>query len=286
MDTKDDLVYSSEADAVRFLYYQDLNDINLFVEDSGMEYEYETIFKRLLGDDYHIKAIFGLGGKSKVRERYKEFGSCTNGRQNFYIVDGDFDRYTCPSGMIHDSNFVYLEAYNIENYFIDENATLQFAKSYLKCMDDEVKNIVQFKKWKGKIILESQQLFLCYCFVQKFGFSEPTVARPEYLFIDSKTGFKRADNSFNDYVEHVLTLDKDAEGKLNEIIHDYERINGDDYFNLICGKFLLTSLYCYLRSLIKERIDKNDLRWALVNNFDVSKLDYVRNAILDITKKQ
>lgn len=57
MDDTNDLLYSTEASATRVLFYQGLNDINLFVEDAGMEYLYETIFKRLLGANYCISAI-------------------------------------------------------------------------------------------------------------------------------------------------------------------------------------------------------------------------------------
>lgn len=87
-DVLDDLMYSSEALAARFLLFQGLNDINLIVEDKDREYIYETIFKRMLGEQYHISAIFAAGGKPAVKDRYNEFRSETNGVKNFYIVDG------------------------------------------------------------------------------------------------------------------------------------------------------------------------------------------------------
>ena len=49
MENTDDLLYSSEAKATEYLFFCDLNNINIFVEDEGKEFEYETIFKRLLG---------------------------------------------------------------------------------------------------------------------------------------------------------------------------------------------------------------------------------------------
>ena len=117
MDDSNDLLYSEEASATRALFYQGLNDINLFVEDKGMEYLYETIFKRLLGANYCISAIYALGGKTNVIARYHEFGDKLDDTPNFYIVDGDFDRYIHKEDMVNAPNFIYLQSYNIENYF-------------------------------------------------------------------------------------------------------------------------------------------------------------------------
>lgn len=281
MDSSDELMYSSEASATRSLFYQGLNDINLFVEDAGLEYEYETIFKRLLKDKYCITAIFALGGKTNVKQKYAEFGSSMGGIKNFYIVDGDFDRYIAADEMINDQCFIYLRTYNIENYFVDQYACEQFAKSKLKCLDREVTVRVGFADWKERIVNEAKELFLYYCFIQKFNLGIPTLSRSEYLFIDQMNGFERADDSFEKFKNSVLEVVPDAEDKNVEIVTDYEAINGDDYSNFICGKFLLTSLYCHLRNIVNCKFRTEDFRWYLVNNFDISKLDYVKEALLD-----
>ena len=280
MDNSDELLYSSEASATRSLFYQGLNDINLFVEDAGLEYEYETIFKRLLKDKYCITAIFALGGKENVKQKYAEFGSSMDGIKNFYIVDGDFERYIAPDKMINDECFIYLRTYNIENYFVDQYACEQFAKSKLKCLDREVTVRVGFADWKERIVSEAKKLFLYYCFIQKFNLGIPTLSRSEYLFIDQMNGFERADDSFEKFKNSVLEVVPDAEDKIVEIVTDYEAINGDDYSNFICGKFLLTSLYCHLRNIVNCKLRIDDFRWYLVNNFDISKLDYVKEALL------
>ncbi|TCL38079.1 uncharacterized protein DUF4435 [Anaerospora hongkongensis] len=284
--SEDELVYSSEASATRYLYYQELNDINIFVEDAGKEYEYETIFKRLLGDQYSISTIFALGGKSNVRRRYEEFGSETPGNsliKNFYIVDGDFDRYINPDELINDPCFIYLETYNIENYFLDENACTQFAKGRLRCFDSVVKNKINFCFWKDTIVEQASKLFLCYCFVKKYFPSNESVKRSAYLFIDYKTGFERSDGAYQQYWEFILELDSDAEKKISEIANNYEQINGNNYYNLICGKFLIDSLYSYIRSIITSKFDKDDFKWHLINHFDISQLNYIKSIITRIS---
>ena len=280
--SSDELIYSPEAAATRFLFFQGLNEINLFVEDADMEYIYETIFKRLLGEDYNIKAIFPLGGKPKVKERFLEFGESTNGISNYYIVDGDFDRYINQDNMIDSPCFIYLETYNIENYFLDEDACIQFIKGYIKRMDAEVKKKLNFSYWKNRIVDEASKLFLCYCFIQKYYPSIKTLSRSPYLFLDDKTGFERIDGAYEQYWNNeIIALDKNAKNKIQEIDDIYKNINGLNYYNLICGKFLLDSLYCYIRSIIKKKYNKEDFKWHLINHFDISSLDYIKNIILN-----
>lgn len=278
----DELLYSSEAQATRFLLYQGLNEINLIVEDANKEYIYETIFKRMLKNQYNISTIFAAGGKQAVKDRYNEFKNETNGIKNFYIVDGDFDRYIHQDDMIYDPCFIYLKTYNIENYFIDEKACAKFSKGHLKCLDEDVKTKINFNNWKTKIVSESAKLFLCYCFVQKYHPTIETLSRSSFLFLDNKTGFEKAGAYQKYWYNEILPLDTNAQEKIDEIDKIYKSVNGNDYFNLICGKFLLDSLCVYLRSIFKETFNKEEFKWHLINHFDITKLDYIKDAISNV----
>ena len=44
MENTDELMYSSEAKAAEYLFFSDLNDINIFVEDKGKEYYKLALF--------------------------------------------------------------------------------------------------------------------------------------------------------------------------------------------------------------------------------------------------
>ena len=279
MDEKS-LEYSFDASLNRTLFYSEFNDINIYVEDINKEYEYETVFKRLLGDEYRISSIFCMGGKKEVIKAFEENKKQNINDWNFYIVDGDFDRYIFPEKMIKDSHFIYLDTYNIENYYIDEEACYKFSKGKLRLIDDKVRKIINFDNWLNTIITQSSKLFLSYCFLEKYYPEIPSVSRKHCEFIHSKTGFERTDDAYNKYFENVIiNADSDAMSKINDIDRDYKLINGDNYFNLICGKFLLCSLGFYLRSKINNRIDNDDLKWYLIENFDIKKLDYIKEVI-------
>ena len=280
MNDVGDLMYTPEAAAARYFFYQGQNEINLFVEDEGKEYEYETIFKRLLGDSYHISTIFSLCGKINIKKRFEEFGDKHNGVMNFYIVDGDFDRYIHANEMIHHSCFLYLETYNIENYFLDEKACIQFMKHRLKCLDSTVATKISFRDWKNKIVEQASKLFFCYCFMQKYHPSHKTIDRSPYCFIDKDNGFERIDGAYQHYWEtEVQPMNSASEKMISDIRARYEEIHGCDYSYLICGKFLFISLYCHLRNIAKSSFNQADFRWHLINCFDIEKLSYVRDAI-------
>ncbi len=287
MNDSDDLQYSSEAFATRYVYFQGLNDINLFVEDEGKAYEYETIFKRLLGDKYSIIGINPTGGKPALKKCFNEFGTFDSSNpdvKNIFIADGDFDRYAHPEEMIDSPNFIYLQAYNIENYYIDEKASIQYAKGKLKCLDNEMMQKFDFQKWKVTIVNQSTKLFLLYCYLSKYYPSIENVSRSIGLFLDIKTGFERKDGAYEKYFNEIKTTtgDYDIENRIIEIDALYKTINGDDYFNLICGKFLLKSLSMHIRDISGSKIDNEDFKWYLINHFDISTLNYVKEKILSI----
>lgn len=278
------LRFTKVAELNRYLFYSDINDINIFVEDKNKEYEYETIFSKMLGEKYRIASIIAAGGKRGVKNAFKEFGEVDSEnpkKNNFYIVDGDFDRYVCRQEMIKSEHFIYLKYYNIENYFIDEKAILKFAKGKLHMLDYDVKEIVKYMEWRNKIVSQAEKLFLLYCAVQKKLPTEPNVERNEYLFIDDKTGFERP-GAYSEYYQHIISIDNDITIEIKKIISIYENINGTDYFGLICGKFLLTSLYVYLKGKVKMNFTRDELRWNLLCNFDITSLDYIKELIDNI----
>lgn len=282
-----DLRFSDDSIIARYKIKKEYNTIHIFVEDKDKEYEYETIFQRLFEDDNTMSDdnIYTVGGKAKLIEIFKELGECNaddSKIKHIYIADGDFDRYLNPEKMINSPNFIYLETYNIENYFIDEKASVLFLKGKLKCTDREVKKRLDFDNWLNKIVEQSTKLFLLYCSVQRLNPSEPNVARNPYEFLDMNTGFERSDGAYDRYFRQQEKMNNNISLAIYDIKRKYEKINGNNYFNLICGKFLMTSLYRHILHITKSSFREDDFRWGLICYFDISKLDYLKNKIISI----
>ena len=289
MQYTDELVFSPDALAARSKLYSGLNEVNIFFEDANKEYIYETIFDKLLGSEYKIVALFPCGGKSEVIKQFSEQGKSTAGVTNIFLMDGDFDRIIHANEMLKDSNVIYLQSYNIENYFIDKHAVCQFAKGLTKRIDRENESIIGFDIWRKQIVSEAKPLFLCYCYIQQEYPSDKNVSRSPYEFLDCKTGYKKQDNSYIEFYESYASKDPDMTKKIEGIDSKYQSIYGKDYFHLICGKFLLDSLYCHIKNVTSNNFKKEIMKWSLINGFDVGTLNYVKEAIqkaIDLQKQQ
>ncbi len=287
MHLEEGLFFSEEAQSARVEMLYDERCVNIIIEDLNKEYLYENIFSRLMPVTMQTNFL-GVGGKQAVYSFYREKKDealLSNEQCFFYILDGDFDRYLTPESMLKDSCCVYLQTYNIENYFIDEEACINFIQGRLKLSRKKSKEKLNFLNWKERIIAESSKLFLLYCYIQKNFPSDINVARAHGEFIDYKTGFERVDGAFEKYEKKYRQLDSNLTDSCQCIDEDYKKIYGEDYFNLICGKFLFTSLVSYIKTKLKpptnSTIYNDDFQWHLVSNFDVSSLNYLKDAILN-----
>ena len=86
-------------------------------------------------------------------------------------------------------------------------------------------------------------------------------------------------HAFEDYKKYILNLNNLAESEVEKIKISYYKKHNNE-FNLICGKFLLESLYCHIRNITGINFRKDDFRWHLICDFDIRKLGYVKERIL------
>lgn len=285
------LEYSADASAARYYFLKDSNDINIFIEDINKEYQYEAIFKQLL-PNISLNAFFSSGGKPAMKLFFDEFGPFDTDNPthpNVYIVDGDFDRIIFPSDMVNHPNYIYLYAYNIENYLIDEDACISFACGKLRKCTAETRNTIKFNDWKDNIVSQAKELFLVYCYLKAYYPHIKNVNNSAYIFLDADTGFER-DGAFDAYKKSLkkdynVDVNRDR-GKLAQLENIYVSLYGSDFLNFICGKFLLTSLFHYLRTKGINKANQHEFEWWLINNINISRLSFLSDAINNAIEKQ
>ncbi|HEL1670362.1 TPA: DUF4435 domain-containing protein [Streptococcus suis 2651] len=293
------LKHSNQALHVRQKFLEKANDFNLYVEDTGYEYWYKEIFRRM---GFKLVSVVASGDKNRVVADYRKYGSKTDtGKLNFYITDGDFWRYKCPEKMIKDDCFIYLETYNIESYFVDKTYSIRFLKGRLHTDDDGVKKSgFDFDRWEQRIVNESKDLFFTYvaieCLTARLGGSNPQFSHEigrtvsdVTRFLNFGTGFVNQTNWTNEItrIEEIINnhnLSKEFSQTMQVIKNNYYVINQEEYYNLICGKYLFDSLCAYIQSVLisnsaRSAINKRDFKWECINSFDISKLDYVKSII-------
>lgn len=273
------LFYSEEALLNRTLFYSNYNDVNIFVEDEGKEYIYEDIFQRMFDSQIKIRKILPMKGKPGVEKAFKEYGSEYDGKPAIYLVDGDFD-LVMGKQMIENPNYIYLEKYNIESYYIDEKAVLRFMAGKMKQTQKSVSQIINFSSWENCVYRAMQELFINYMIAQAIFPDEKNVGLPEHSFFN-KDGYANNDK-IDDYINNLKNRISDYEEKYKYYNKRFEEILSGDVTRLVCGKYLLASLSNYLREVAKVRFKEEDFVNTLILTFSIKKLDFVKKRILKI----
>lgn len=263
----------------RVLFYSDKNEINIFVEDEGKEFEYEHIFERLFSREIKIDKIFPMKGKEGVKKAFDEFGVESEGKIAIYLVDGDFD-LILEKDMVNHPQFIYLDKYNIESYYIDEEAIIEFMMGNLHKRRAEVITELGYKEWERSTYSKFKILFLNYVVAQKAGLTERNVGCSPYNYINSE-GYVDIEK-INDYI----TMVKSKVENYEQLYDTYERkfndwLNGD-ISKLVCGKYLLSAMEAYLKRKKRARFNDDSFRFYLVSKFDINKLDFLKIKILNI----
>lgn len=285
LTTEGDLGYSFDGKINRVIFYTDYNDVNIFVEDEGKEFEYEIIFRRLFGNTLKIATIFPVGGKQKLIDAfnlYSNGGECNS--VNVFIADLDFD-YVLDNTMIKANNFIYLDKYNIENYLIDEYAVVKFIQGRICKLEDETRRIVKYNDWLSKITHQLYDVYLLFLIVQDRGLGIENTGMSIFKLL--KDGSWEVDNKkvqkyFDELSRHVPNLAKELVNMEDGV---KEKV-GDDFFNIINGKHYFDSLKKYLLNFSGAKIIDKDLRHFLFLNFDINKLDFLKESILNFYKEK
>ncbi len=276
MQNEFDLNYSNDALLTRVIFLASQNDLNIFVEDTNKEYEYEEIFERLFSKDLRINCIFPTGGKPFLEEAFTLFGSSCEYGKTFFIADGDFDE-ALGKNMIVADNFVYLKRYNIESYLLHKDSILRYMRPKLKKTFDATENILKYDEWYSAVSPFFKRLFTLHFVVQKNCYGVENVNRGYARFLDSK-GFPK-EVEYHKYKAEISSLVTDLDRKILDATAELERIYGSEGVEFVCGKCYIGSLKLYLNTFVKKGIGEDDIKAVLISNFDVNVLKYLSDKL-------
>ena len=276
---EDGLFYSESALLNRVLFYSDYNDINIFVEDEFKEFIYENIFQRMFNYKIKINKILPMKGKKGVEKAFQEYGGAYDGKPAIYLVDGDFD-LVMGKEMISSPNYIYLEKYNIESYYIDEKAVLKYMAGKMKTTQKNVSEKIQYSGWEDMIYDAMKELFINYMIAQEVFPEEKNVGISPHTFF-YKNGYVNIDK-VEEYINQLRNRISDYDIKYDLYKRKFETILSGDTTKLVCGKYLLASLSNYLREKADVRFKEDDFIYFLASFLDIKTLDFVKERIVSI----
>ena len=137
--------------------------------------------------------------------------------------------------MIESPNYIYLQRYNIESYYIDEKAVLKFMAGKLKKTQKVVSEQINYSEWKAMAYKAMKKLFINFMVAQAAFPEEKNVGLPEHSFF-YKNGYAN-NEKINKYIMSLKCRMLDYEVKYERNIKCFETILSGDEARLICGKY-------------------------------------------------
>lgn len=275
--------FSEEALESMPFFYDEYNDIDIYVEDEGYENFYEALINKLLkSENIKVNKIFPCGGKPKV-EHFYHVHKESNSRKNFFIMDSDFDRIF--SNLIDDTNVYYMPEYCIENHLLEEKAITELIlEESPKLPRKIISEKLDYQNWLNEQIEVLKNLFICFMVIQTNKLPEANVAIGPSQFFDDKN--KRLCHcKINDFIEGIIVTyyNHDIDeynveaNKIKELIN-YSEI---DKKTFISGKYFIFALYFHMRSVVSFNINHDSLLYRLLKLCELSSLDELPKKIIE-----
>lgn len=266
------------------VFYQELNDINIFIEDTAIGYDriYQNILEKLLYD-FKIKKIFPIGSRkqvlSKAREDIKKLDS-------LFIVDGDLYLLGGESEDIPD-NVVVLERYCIENYLTDEKAISEIiAEEITSFSEKNDGDFIGFELLMKSLRANLEELFVLFTICHSLETGIKNVSYGYNCIV--KNGDGDIDN------EKIAILKEKIYSQLSDKLSlpylDYkikeinERIDRSICFAMkyVSAKdFTLPILFIKIRNSIPNKINNTSLKMRISRKLDTNSMDIIKTKLLN-----
>lgn len=172
----DMLERKSSAKVAKSVFYEDFNDIDIYIEDTAPGYR--KIFKELLirvfSNELKIDQIFPVGSRDMVIEECSK--NQEGNRKRIFIIDGDLY-------LLHENNQINLKGlfilprYCIENYLIHETSIIDVLYEEVPELEKvQIANDLKFNDWIKANDTILTELFKIYALCKKYFPQEQTVA--------------------------------------------------------------------------------------------------------------
>lgn len=274
---------SKSAKRAMPVFYQELNDVNIYIEDTAPGYDriYQNILTNLL-DNFRIKKIFPIGSRKEVLDMARKNITSLDA---FFIVDGDL---YILGGEIDDipDNVIVLERYCIENYLADKNSLNEIIREEINCFTENSENdFIEFDSFMGSLRENLESLFILFTICHTM-----------------ETGIKNVSYGYNSIIKNGNgDIDPTKIADLKNIIYsqlseklslpylDYKiselksKVDRDMCFALkyVSAKdFTLPLLFIKIRNVIPNKVNNLSLKMRVSRKIDTSNLMIIKSKIL------
>jgi hypothetical protein len=142
-----ELLWPRECGVAESRMLESLQDLAVFVEDTGDERFYTHLFRRIFGGEYRIHTVQAMGGRAAVVNAAQKYQYKTPG---VFLIDGDFEWVTGAPAPSH-SLIVRLECYCIENLLVCDVAACRILCEETGWLPEEASSRLDWSGWVSGI---------------------------------------------------------------------------------------------------------------------------------------
>lgn len=272
------LVRSLKAKKAKAAFFQSINDIDVFVEDTarGTEKFYTYLFGRVMEGIYRINKVFPLGNKGQVLSSCKADQS-PGGRPRLYIIDGDFDLFRREKKpLMH--RLLVLGRYSIENYLVDGSAIVSILdEEDLSRTENDIRVKFSYDKWRISVEKNLFKLFVLYAIANESIPEFATISFSVHGLVKNQTGELdeiKVGLRCKVVVDNLLTkLTRKELNKKIKIFYKQSQSLSADKLHFVSGKdYLIPLIFMRMRWVCNIRSDNLVIKQRLAMKCDVSDL--------------
>ena len=265
--------------------FEQLQDIDVYVEDHGLESLYLELLKCVKPDCVRITRVFALGPRNRVIDAAQHHNFVM--RRALFLIDGDFEWVRGePAPQV--PGVYRLDAYCIENLLITQSAVRRILMECAEYDVDTAEANLQFHEWKSGMS-SLIELFECWAVLNRIDPTHATVSQGVGCMLDGNRKVPVLDPS------KVQARVKAAEEILAQHAHltvanlkmqVRERVSKlPEAIDIVSGKdFLIPLIRFHVHSLSKEVPNNSQLRFRLALNAHRERFNGVAAALENASK--
>lgn len=278
---------SLSARSAKSVFFEEYNDIDIFVEDTAFGYEklFMELFSRVFLGIYKVSNVFPLGSRGAVIEEYEQ-NLAEIKRPTLYVVDGDL--HLINQNTQNRTGLYTLPYYCVENLLIDEEAILSLINEENAILSREALiEAFDYQGWVSKNSGLLTDLFIDYGVAFSSCPSIQTVAFDISNLVSSNSGDVDPQKIANRKREIVAAIVEkigiDEYRRHRNRIESFASNNQNAFCTFVSAKdYILPLLLMRIRKLTSTRAPNINIKLRLALSCDLANIEdsknYVANA--------
>lgn len=276
---------SQVAKSAKSVFFEDVNDIDIYIEDTGLGYAklFAIIFSRIFDGLYAVNKVFPVGNRKAVVDQHEVH--VNTGRPSIYVIDSDL--YLLGEDVVDSCNGLFkLPFYCIENLLCDPIAIVDFLDEEEPVKErDEISSTFDYEGWLEKNSDVLFELFVEYIVSFKLNPSFATVSYEVKNILSSGTGdvcHDKIRNRIEEVKQNTVKASGDERYYLfrEEILKAFSE-KPYEKLDIVSGKdYLFPLLKMRAKRIVNTKAQTISLKQRLARGCDLSKLEVAKNFVI------